>query len=133
MATIWKEVVVDVALEEAWDAVRDFANVHPRVFSKVLTATRLEPGARVVTFADGREVREPLVTLDEERRRVVWTTTGGLSHHNASLQVVAEPDGRSRIVWITDILPDAAAPMIRAVIEQGAADMKATLERLKDA
>lgn len=119
--------MVGVAPERAWDAVRDFGAVHPRLFTSVLRAVRLEEGARVVTFADGREVREPLVTIDDERRRIVWTATGGLAHHNASMQVVADGAG-SRIVWITDILPDAAAEAIAAIVDAGAADLKRTLE-----
>jgi carbon monoxide dehydrogenase subunit G len=129
MASIWKEFTIDTTPEAAWDAVRDFGAAHERLFPGVLTATRLEPGARVVTFADGHELREPIVALDEERRRLAWTATGGpLAHHSASIQVI--PDGqRTRIVWITDVLPDQAGPTIAAIVERGAAVMKQTLER----
>ena len=119
MATIWKELKVDVAADAAWNAIRDFSGAH-RLFAGVVTATRMEPGGRVVTFADGSEVREPLVAVDDEHRRLAWTVTGGpLTHHAASLQVVPDGDG-SRIVWITDILPDAAQPAIAGIVEHGA-------------
>jgi carbon monoxide dehydrogenase subunit G len=130
MATIWKEVTVDAAPQDVWPAVRDVGQAHERLFPGVLTATRVEPGVRVVTFADGQVVREPIVTIDEAHQRVAWTVEGGpLTHHNASLQVLAESGGKSRIVWITDILPDAAAPTIQALIDRGAAAMKDALEQ----
>jgi hypothetical protein len=52
-----------------------------------------------------------------------------LTHHNASLQVFAETDGRSRVVWIADLLPDELCPTIAGMIEQGMGAMKQTLER----
>ena len=50
-----------------------------------------------------------------------------LTHHNASLQVLSD-GGRSRVVWVADLLPDAMAGTIRGMIEQGMAVMKKTLE-----
>ncbi|HVK75335.1 MAG TPA: SRPBCC family protein [Kofleriaceae bacterium] len=130
MATIYKEVTVDVAPDRVWAAVRDVGAYHQRLFPGVLTATRLEPGARVVTFDDGREVREPIVAVDDAHRRVAWTVTGGpLAFHHASMQVVGDGAGPTRLVWITDVLPDEAAPMIAAIVERGAAVLVPTLER----
>src|SRR5438093_74994 len=120
MATITRELTVAAPPDAVWRVIRDVGGAH-RLFAGVVTATRLEPGARVVTFADGREVREPIVAIDDERRRFAWTATGGpLVHHAASLQVQAAGDGLSRIVWITDVLPDAMAPAIEGIVERGA-------------
>jgi hypothetical protein len=59
---------------------------------------------------------------------VSWSATGGqLSHHNASAQVFAEGAGRTRFVWIADLLPDEAAPAITAMIEQGIGVIQKTL------
>ena len=52
-----------------------------------------------------------------------------LTHHNASLQVLAEGEGRSRVVWVADLLPDEVAGYIQAMIEQGMGVMKQTLEK----
>ena len=128
MATIWKEVPVDAPLDEVWSSVRDVGRAHERLFPGVLTAVRLEQGVRDVTFADGMKVREPIVTIDDAHHRVAWTVEGGpLAHHNASLQVLEDGRGKSKILWITDILPDAAAPSIQAIIDRGAEAMGATL------
>jgi hypothetical protein len=75
-------------------------------------------------------VRELLLDVDDERRRVAWSATGGsLTHHNASAQVFPDGADGTRFVWIADLLPDAAAPAIAAMIEQGLGVIRATLER----
>jgi hypothetical protein len=50
-----------------------------------------------------------------------------MSHHNASAQVFAEGDGRTRFVWIADLLPDEVAPAIAAMIDQGMGVIQRTL------
>ena len=54
------------------------------------------------------------------------------THYNASAQVFAADDGQSRVVWIADLLPDAAASAIAAAMEHGLAVMKTTLDRLAE-
>ena len=73
--------------------------------------------------------REVLVGIDDAHRRLAYTVTGGqAAHHHATAQVFKEGAGRSRFVWITDVLPDAMATYIGPMMEQGGAAMKATLE-----
>jgi hypothetical protein len=130
MASIRHEISVDVRAEAVWDAVRDVGAVHERLAPGFVVDARLEEGARVVTFGNGLVARELIVDLDEAARRLCWAVVGSprLTHHNASLQVFADGEQRSRVVWIADLLPDAAAATIRAMIEQGMAVMKKTLE-----
>jgi len=131
MASIRKEIVTRARPAEVWDAVRDIGALHTRLVPGFVIATRLEPGARVVTFANGMTVREPIVTIDEQVRRLVWSAVGGsLTHYNASAQVVAEPDGSSRVVWVADLLPDEAARSVEGMMDAGMAAMKAALDRL---
>jgi hypothetical protein len=81
-----------------------------------------------VTFFNGSVVREVLVDLDDETRRLVWSIVDGpYTHHNGSVQVFAE-GGRARFVWITDLLPDEAAERTAAMMEQGTSVAKRTLE-----
>lgn len=130
MATIHKEIVIDAPADSVWDAVRDFGRVNERLAPGILREVRLEVGARVVTFSDGLSVRERLVTLDDQRRRLVYAAVGGrTTHHNASLQVLPEGPGRSRLVWITDLLPEEMVAPVEALVERGAMVMKQTLER----
>jgi len=130
MACIRKEIVVDAPPDEVWSAVRDVGAVHQRLVPGVLLDARLEPGARTVTFANGMVVRELIVDIDDESRRLSYAAVGGrTTHHNASIQVFAEGANKSRMVWITDLLPNEMAAPIAALVEQGAAAMKKTLER----
>ncbi|MFD2270081.1 hypothetical protein ACFS07_00415 [Undibacterium arcticum] len=52
-----------------------------------------------------------------------------LTHHNASVQVFAEGQEQTRVVWIADLLPNELAGAIGAMIDQGIIAMKQTLER----
>jgi len=130
MASIHKEILVDARPEKVWAALRDVGAVHERVVPGFVVDTRLEEGARIVTFANGMVARELIVDIDDEGRRLVWAVVGGrFTHHNASVQVFADGKGGSRLVWIADLLPNEIAVDIRAMIEQAAGVMKPTLER----
>jgi len=130
MASIRREIRIDARPETAWAALRDVGAVHVRLAPGFVTDTRLEPGARIVTFGNGMVARELIVDVDEEAHRVAWSVVGSaMTHHNASAQVFADGDGGCRFVWIADLLPNEAAPRIAAMIEQGMAVIKQTLER----
>src|SRR6266496_2396991 len=129
MASIRREVSVEAGPVMVWDAIRDVGAVHERLAPGFVVDTRLEEGARIVTFGNGVVARELIVDVDEEARRLVWAVVGGrMTHHNASLQVFADGEGRSRVVWIADLLPNELAGYISGLIEQGMAVMKKTLE-----
>jgi carbon monoxide dehydrogenase subunit G len=130
MASIRKDIPIEADPDDVWAAVRDVGAVHERFGPGFLTDSRLDGEARVVTFANGMVVRELIVDIDDQARRFVWAAVGGrLSHHNASMQVFAEGEGRSRLVWIADFLPGGLAQDIGALIDQAAAVIKPTLER----
>lgn len=130
MASIRREVIIDVRPEHAWDAVRDVGALHTRLVTGFVTDCRMEGDIRVVTFANGMVVREPIVDVDDEQRRMVWAAVGGrLSHYNASLQLFSEGPARTRAVWIADLLPHEMSTAVAGMIEQGLAAMKTTLER----
>jgi hypothetical protein len=120
----------DVALALGLAVVlRDVGALHTRLVPGFVVDTRLEEGARVVTFGNGMVARELIVDVDDEQRRVVWSVVGGrMTHHNASAQVIPEGAG-CRFVWIADLLPHELAPLITTMIEQGMAVIKKTLEQ----
>lgn len=128
MATIRKDFRLNAPIEDVWDALRDFYAVHERLAPGFLTALEKEPGARVLTFANGSVAREVLVAIDDDNRRLVYTIPSErLTYHGASAQIF--PDGAGcRFVWITDLLPDAMAPYIGAQMDEGVAAMTARLE-----
>jgi carbon monoxide dehydrogenase subunit G len=129
MASIRREIHVEADAEQVWDAIADVGAVHTRLAPGFVIDTRLEGGARVVTFGNGLVARELIVDVDHGSRRLVWAVVGGRpTHHNASLQVVAEAERRSRVIWIADLLPNELASPIASLIDQGMAVMKKTLE-----
>src|SRR6516165_4527928 len=108
MASIRKEISTRASVETVWEALRDIGALHTRLVPGFVTDTRLEPGARIVTFGNGMIVREPIVTADAEARRLVWSAEGNqTTHYNSSVQVFGEPGGTSRVVWLSDFLPDS--------------------------
>ena len=129
MASIRREISIDARPEAVWDALRDVGAIHRRLAPGFVTDVRLDGNTRIVTFGNGQVVREPIVDLDDDARRLVWSATGGqLTHYNASAQVFTEGPEKSRFVWIADLLPNEAAPAIASMIEQGLAAVKRTLE-----
>jgi carbon monoxide dehydrogenase subunit G len=134
MASIRREVRIDARPETAWAALRDVGALHTRLVPGFVVDTRLEDGARIVTFGNGMVAREIIVDVDDDARRVVWSAVGGpMTHHNASAQVFPDGAGSCRFVWIADLLPNEVAPAIAGMIEHGIAVIKATLERTEGA
>lgn len=131
MATVRKDILTKAPAAEVWDAIRDFGALHTRLVPGFVTDTRLEPGARIVTFGNGTVLREPIVTLDESAKRLVWSSEGGrATHYNSSVQVFTDAGGGTRVTWISDFLPDTLAKEMDAAMEAGATVMKKTLDKL---
>ena len=128
MSSIQREISTTAPPHRVWDAIRDIGALHTRLVPGFVVDTRLEPGARVVTFVNGMKVREPIVAIDEQSRRLVWgAESDDLKHYNASVQVFPEGAG-SRVVWIADFLPDEAAGTIGPMMDAGMAAMKKAMD-----
>ena len=133
MATVRKEIATTARPDQVWDAIRDIGALHTRLVPGFVVGTRLEPGARIVTFANGVTVREPIVTVDDAAMRLVWSVEGlPTTHYNASAQVVPGADA-TRVVWIADFLPDEMAEEIDKAMRAGADAMAEALGRLDPA
>jgi hypothetical protein len=129
MASLRKEIVTKARADSVWSAIRDVGALHARLVPGFVTDTKLEGDVRIVTFGNGMFIREPIVTIDEQARRLVWSAEGGMTkHYNASLQVFSTDDGSTRVVWIADFLPDTASSRIAAAMDAGLTVMKKTLE-----
>jgi hypothetical protein len=132
MATIQKEILTHASVDQVWDAVRDIGALHTRLVPGFVLDTRLEPGARVVTFFNGVTARELIVTLDEDRRRLVWAAESSfLKYYNGSAQVL-ERGPLTCVVWTADFLPDEVAAAVGPLMDAGAEAMKSALDRLAE-
>jgi hypothetical protein len=131
MASIREEIIVHRPAAEVWAAVADAGAIHERLARGFVTETKLDGDTRQVTFASGAVVRELLIGIDDDERRLAYSIIESrldLSHHSASMQVPADGDDTCRLVWITDVLPDEAAETFAPVMRAGAEAMRETLE-----
>ncbi len=129
MASIRLEIPLEAPAAQVWARLRD-VGAASALFPGVLVASRLEGESRIVQFANGMTVRELIVDVDEASQRVAYAVVEWeAKHHHASMQVIADGDVRSRLVWIADLLPDALAPAVRGLMEQGAAAIRGVFAR----
>ena len=134
MASIHREIFINVPAAALWSAMRDVGALHTRLVPGFVTDCAMDGAvdgvmARQIRFANGMTARELIVDIDDDKRRVAWSAVGGrLTHHNASSQVFDEGTSACRVVWIADLLPHALAPAIAQMIEAGLAAMKAHAE-----
>ena len=130
MASIHKDIAIDAHPNDVWAAVADFGAVHRRLVPGFVLDARLDGDARVVTFANGTVARELLVDCDDARRRLVYAVVSErIKQHSASVQIIADGDGRSRLRWTVDVLPHEIAPYINAQMDQAALAMQKKLGR----
>jgi Polyketide cyclase / dehydrase and lipid transport len=130
MASIHKEIPIDAHPDDVWAALRDFGAVHTRLAPGFVLDARLDGDARIVTFANGNVARELLVDCDETRRRLVYAVVSErIKQHSASVQVLADGEAQSRLVWIVDVLPHEIAPYIDGQMDQAALAMQEALGR----
>jgi hypothetical protein len=131
MGSIRKEATLNATPDAVWDAVRDFGSPHTRLVRGFVTRVEMDGEDRIVTFASGAVQREPLVSVDEEERRLVYSAVDsplGATHYNAAVQVTSDDGGAARLVWLVDFLPDAISANLEAAMERGVQSIKATLE-----
>lgn len=129
MASIRREVRLTADPSVIWDALKDVGAVHTRLARGFVVGTDLDGGDRVVTFANGLEVRERIVTVDEVRRRLVYAAVGGrMTHHNASFEITEARDGQCVLVWVADLLPDEMAGPIASMMDAGLEAIRRTAE-----
>jgi hypothetical protein len=101
--------------------------------AQVQRDSRRRPGSRRHVF-NGAVFRERLISSDDSGRRLAWTIVDGpWTHHNGSVELFAEPEGRARSVWTTDILPHESAVDTQPLIHHACRLIKTTLEKDKAA
>jgi hypothetical protein len=120
MTTIRMNIDIDAPAADVWDVVRDVGAVHSRFSPGFVLDTQLEPGARIVTFANGLVIREVIIDVNEDLRRLAYSARSErLEHHSASFEVVSLSESRTRLIWTADVLPAAAEETVRPMMEQG--------------
>ncbi len=131
MASVYRDVVIAVSAERIWSVIRDVGAVHTRMAPGFVADVRTEGDVRIVTFINGRVVPERIIGIDDANRRLAYASFGvpERQHHNASFQVFEERPDATRLVWITDVLPDTLSDTFIQNMEKGLAVVKEHLER----
>jgi len=131
MTSILKHIEIDAPADAVWDAVADFGAVHRRFAPGFVTNVTLEPGARIVTFGNGMVAKELFLGVDHQARRLAYSVrTDTFQHHSASFTVSDLGNGRSRLDWHADVLPDEIAPTVSGMMDAGLQVAKETLGRV---
>lgn len=130
MASVRKQIVIDTDPHVAWAALQDWGALHTRLAPGFVIDLQLDGTDRLITLFNGVVVRERLVSMDEDERRLVWSIIDDrYAHHNGAAQVTAEGDDRTLFSWTADFLPDELAPTLDQVMERGIQTIKQTLEQ----
>jgi len=128
MASIIREITICLTAGEVWQAIRDVGAVHVRLAPGLVTQASLAGGVRHVVFANGLEIDELIVSIDDAARRLVYAVQNRAKHHQASMQAMADGADQCRFVWITDVLPDDAAGRFASMMDQALPIIKRTME-----
>jgi polyketide cyclase/dehydrase/lipid transport protein len=128
MASITRKIHLRVAAEVAWAAVRDVGAVDLKLVPGLVSRVGLKSGLRHVVFANGLEIDELIVTIDEAARRLVYAVQNRAQHHQASMQVLSGDEAGCDFVWTTDVLPDDAASRFAVVMDEALPIIKRTIE-----
>lgn len=125
MASLHRDIPFNAPAHEVWDAVRDFGALHTRLVPGFVLDVKLDGDARIVTFANGTVARELMVDCDDAQRRLVYAVVSErLTQHSASVQIVADGEARSRLLWTVDVLPHEIAAYISGQMDLAAAAMQ---------
>ncbi len=129
MASIHVETVIVADVAQVWSALRDWSALHERLAPGFVTDTELDGEDRIVTFFNGAVVRERLVDLDDDKRRLVRSIIDGpYSHHNGAAQVFVDEPYDTRFVWIADLLPNELAARTEEMMRHGVDAIRRHLE-----
>lgn len=123
MATINLQTTLKVSPNDLWARVKDVGAISDLL--DVITDSSLDGHVRSCTMANGAQLDETILSIDDEHRRVAYSITTSpfpIEVHASSMQVSDAGRGKSTFQWITDIKPDeladTLAPMLKGEITQ---------------
>ena len=118
MATIHKTAHIAASPMKVWERIAAVGELN-----KILPAVvkcRLDGDTRYCTMADGGQLEEQILAVDQELMRVAYAITKSpfpMERHFSSMQVI--PNGsHSRFEWFTDIKPDSLRNAISPMLDQ---------------
>jgi uncharacterized membrane protein len=115
-------------VDRIWSFVGD-SEALPTWFRSIASCA-VSGDLRVCQLARGGEVRERIVTRDEQLRRFQYSITEGIpvTSHLGSIDVLDVGPGASVVVYSTDAEPDTVGAQIGAAVERALDDLVALFE-----
>ncbi len=116
MASINLKATLAISADELWSQVKDVGGLSTLL--DIISDSSVDGDQRSCTMADGAELSETIIGVDDEHRRVAYTITDSpfpIQVHAASMQVSDAGGGKSTFQWITDVKPDELADALGPV------------------
>jgi Polyketide cyclase / dehydrase and lipid transport len=119
MASIREQIWLPRDAAAVWRVVGDPAGIAQ--WFPGIAACSMDDMIRTCHLARGGEVVEEIVTLDHDLHRLQYRVLRGIpvSHHLATVDVIADGLGRCLVVYGTDIEPDHLAAALASSIHTG--------------
>jgi hypothetical protein len=128
MSTIAREFQLEMPPDLVWERISDVGAVNQLI--DFLGEVRVDGRHRTCALGDAGQLDELIVTVDPDERRLVYSIRKSpfdLEHHSASWHALADGNGGTRFVWITDFTPEQIAPALEQAIDDAVVSMKRSL------
>ena len=127
MASITREVQLDLSPDETWARIEDPARIN-EWFTFLGDVTYDEATSSRQCAMGEATLDELIVDVDTDNKRFVYAfldSPFGFTQHSAAMQVLAR-DGGSTLVWTHDFRPDEVAPALDEALDGAVATITAT-------
>jgi Polyketide cyclase / dehydrase and lipid transport len=127
MATLRTEATIACDPDDIWKVVSDAGAISD--WFPLIKESRLTDSGRTIVLRDGTTVHEAIVTSDPGLRRFQYRITGGdipVGYHLGTIDVIGV-DGKSLLVYSTEISPDALAGVLGPAIAEAVAALAGQL------
>jgi carbon monoxide dehydrogenase subunit G len=125
MATLRSHVTIERPADDVWSVVSDAGRISE--WFPAIASSSASDDARSCQLQGGVPLEEEIVTNDAELRRFQYRIVGGgvpADSHLGTIDVLGLDDGRSLVVYGTEITPDELAATMGPAIEDGVRGLK---------
>ncbi|TNM38659.1 SRPBCC family protein [Nocardioides albidus] len=130
MTTLRSHTILDVPADDVWAVIRDVASIAD--WFPAMASSSGDERRRTVVLGDGSRIEEDIVTRDDTRRRLQYRAVGGdlpVAAHLGTVDVLDLEDGRSVVVYSTEIEPADLAPAFDGAVSEAVAGLGGFLGR----
>ena len=120
MGSIRRSDFINCSADKVWAFVGQPEKLHEWF---PITSTRVEGNKRWITLAGGITFEEDIITLDHDLRRFQYAIVNNMivTHHLATVDVIADGADRCIVIYATDIEPE---PMGLVIIGAAGSGLK---------